>query len=214
MRPISVFLVDDHTVVRQAVRLMLEAESDIEVCGEADGADGAIENISALKPDVALVDLKMEGRSGLSLAKAVTSRCPRTAVIVFTMYSNPSYVDAAIRAGASGYVLKSATKAELLRAIRAVSQGSRFLQPEITKPLLRRLTLEVDSAGARSIRFTPRELEVLELLTNGASNKEVARILTVSEETIKTHLKHLYEKLGASDRAQAVAIALRQNLID
>jgi DNA-binding NarL/FixJ family response regulator len=214
MRPISVFLVDDHTVVRQAVRLMFEVESDIEVCGEADGADGAIENISALKPDVALVDLKMEGRSGLSLAKAVTSRCPRTAVIVFTMYSNPSYVDAAIRAGASGYVLKSATKAELLRAIRAVSQGSRFLQPEITKPLLRRLTLEVDSAGARSIRFTPRELEVLELLTNGASNKEVARILTVSEETIKTHLKHLYEKLGASDRAQAVAIALRQNLID
>jgi len=214
MRPITVFLVDDHTVVRQAVRLMLEAESDIAVCGEADGADGAIEDITTLKPDVALVDLKMEGRGGLSLAKAVTSRCPRTAVIVFTMYSNPSYVDAAIRAGASGYVLKSATKAELLRAIRAVSQGSRFLQPEITKPLLRRLTLEVDSEGTRSIRFTPRELEVLELLTNGASNKEVARILTVSEETIKTHLKHLYEKLGASDRAQAVAIALRQNLID
>jgi len=214
MRPITVFLVDDHTVVRQAVRLMLEAESDIAVCGEAEGADGAIEDITTLKPDVALVDLKMEGRGGLSLAKAVTSRCPRTAVIVFTMYSNPSYVDAAIRAGASGYVLKSATKAELLRAIRAVSQGSRFLQPEITKPLLRRLTLEVDSEGTRSIRFTPRELEVLELLTNGASNKEVARILTVSEETIKTHLKHLYEKLGASDRAQAVAIALRQNLID
>jgi DNA-binding NarL/FixJ family response regulator len=214
MRRISVFLVDDHTVVRQAVRLMLEAEEDIVVCGEADEADSALRDISGLKPDIALLDLKMPGKSGLSLTAAVAAASPRTATIIFTMYSNPSYVDAAIRAGACGYVLKSASKTELLRAIHAVHQGSRFLQAEVTKPLLRRLTLDAEAGGPKEIRFTPREIEILELLSDGVSNKEVAKVLGVSEETVKSQLKHLYEKLGASDRAQAVAISLRQNLIE
>jgi DNA-binding NarL/FixJ family response regulator len=111
-------------------------------------------------------------------------------------------------------VLKSASKTELLRAIHAVHQGSRFLQAEITKPLLRRLTLDAEAGGPKEIRFTPREIEILELLSDGVSNKEVAKVLGVSEETVKSQLKHLYEKLGASDRAQAVAISLRQNLIE
>jgi len=213
MRQISVFLADDHIVVRQAVRVMLDAEQDIVVCGEADEADSALRDITRLKPDVALLDLKMPGKSGLSLTGAVVAASPRTAPIIFTMYSNPSYVDAAIRAGACGYVLKSASKAELLRAIHAVHQGGRFLQAEITEPLLRRLMFDAKVDGPKEIRFTPREIEILELLSNGAGNKEMSQALAVSEETVKSQLKHLYKKLGASDRAQAVAISLRQNLI-
>lgn len=213
MREISVFLADDHIVVRQAVRVMLEAEQDIVVCGEADEADSALRDISRLKPDVALLDLKMPGKSGLSLTGAVVAASPRTASIIFTMYSNPSYVDAAIRAGACGYVLKSASKAELLRAIHAVHQGGRFLQAEVTEPLLRRLMFDAKVDGSKEIHFTPREIEILELLSNGAANKEMAQVLAVAEETIKSQLKQLYKKLGASDRAQAVAISLRQNLI-
>jgi DNA-binding NarL/FixJ family response regulator len=118
-----------------------------------------------------------------------------------------------MHAGASGYVLKSATKEELLRAIRAIRQGAGFLQAEVTKPLLRRLALDAKLDAERS-NLTLREIQILELLSEGKSNKEIAALLSISDETVKTHLKRLYDKLGAADRAQAAAIALRQNLIE
>jgi DNA-binding NarL/FixJ family response regulator len=129
------------------------------------------------------------------------------------MHSNPVYVYEAMHAGASGYVLKSATKEELLRAIRAIRQGAGFLQAEVTKPLLRRLALDAKLDAERS-NLTLREIQILELLSEGKSNKEIAALLSISDETVKTHLKRLYDKLGAADRAQAAAIALRQNLIE
>jgi DNA-binding NarL/FixJ family response regulator len=138
---------------------------------------------------------------------------PGCAVIVFTMYANPVYVYEATHAGASGYVLKSASREDLVRAVHAVHSGQGFLQAEVTKPLLRRLALEA-KAGADRGSPSLREVQVLELLCEGKSNKEIAAALAISEETVKTHLKRLYEKLGVSDRAQAVAIALRQQLID
>ena len=208
-----VFLLDDHTVLRQAVRVMLEAETDMEIVGEAgDGAQG-IEGIKSARPDVAIVDLKMPGMSGLSAIPEILEVSPKSAIIVFTMYNNPVYVYESMHAGASGYVLKSASKEELLRAIRAVKQGSGFLQAEVTKPLLRRLVLDARLEAERS-NLTLREVQILEFLAEGKSNKEIAGFLSISDETVKTHLKRLYEKLGASDRAQAVAIALRQNLIE
>jgi DNA-binding NarL/FixJ family response regulator len=208
-----VFLLDDHTVLRQAVRVMLEAENDLEICGEAgEGVDG-VRGITRSKPDVAIVDLKMPGMSGLSVIPQILQGSPKTAIIVFTMYNNPVYVYEAMHAGASGYVLKSASKEELLRAIRAVKQGAGFLQAEVTKPLLRRLALDAKLEAERS-NLTLREIQILEFLSEGKSNKEIANFLSISDETVKTHLKRLYEKLGASDRAQAVAIALRQNLIE
>jgi len=208
-----VFLLDDHTVLRQAVRVMLEAESDMEIVGEAgEGAEG-VGGISREKPDVAIIDLKMPGMSGLSAIPEILKISPKTAIIVFTMYNNPVYVYESMHAGASGYVLKSASKEELLRAIRAVKQGSGFLQAEVTKPLLRRLALDARLEAERS-NLTLREIQILEFLAEGKSNKEIASFLSISDETVKTHLKRLYEKLGASDRAQAVAIALRQNLIE
>jgi DNA-binding NarL/FixJ family response regulator len=208
-----VFLLDDHTVLRQAVRVMLEVEHDIEIVGEAgDGVEG-VAGIGRAKPDVAIVDLKMPGMGGLSAIPEIARTSPKTAIIVFTMYNNPVYVYEAMHAGASGYVLKSASKEDLLRAIRAVKQGAGFLQAEVTKPLLRRLVLDARAEAERS-NLTLREIQILEFLAEGKSNKEIASFLSISDETVKTHLKRLYEKLGASDRAQAVAIALRQNLIE
>lgn len=208
-----VFLIDDHTVLRQAVRVMLEAETDIEIVGEAGDGVSGVAGVSRAKPDVAIVDLKMPGMSGLSAIPEMLKGSPKTAIIVFTMYNNPVYVYEAMHAGASGYVLKSASKEELLRAIRAVKQGAGFLQAEVTKPLLKRLVVDARLEAERS-NLTLREIQILEFLSEGKSNKEIAGFLSISDETVKTHLKRLYEKLGASDRAQAVAIALRQNLIE
>jgi DNA-binding NarL/FixJ family response regulator len=208
-----IFLLDDHTVLRQAVRVMLETEPDIEVVGEgADGREG-IDGIARARPDVAIVDLKMPGVTGLFAIPEILRASPKTSILVFTMYNNPAYVYEAMHAGASGYVLKNSTKEELLRAIRAIRQGAGFLQAEVTKPLLRRLALDAKLDAERS-NLTLREIQILELLSEGKSNKEIAALLSISDETVKTHLKRLYDKLGAADRAQAVAIALRQNLIE
>jgi DNA-binding NarL/FixJ family response regulator len=210
---IRIFLIDDHTVLRQAVRVMLEAEAGLEVVGEAGDAESGVKEVTRLRPDVAIVDLKLPGRPGLVAIAKIQALSPKTAVIAFTMYNNPAYVYEAMHAGASAYVLKSASKEELLQAVRAVHAGSGFLQAEITKPLLQRLALE-SKLGAGKSAPSARELQVLELVGEGKSNKEIATSLEISDETVKTHLRHLYEKLGVSDRAQAVAIALRQQLIE
>ncbi len=211
--PITVYLVDDHTVVRQSVRVMLEAEPDIVVVGEAGEGRAGVRGIVATLPAVAIVDLKMPGLPGLATIPEILAAAPRTGIIVFTMYDNASYVHEAMHAGASGYVLKSASKEELVRAVRAVHAGAGFLQAEVTKPLLRRLAADARSAGTAT-SLSLREIEVVELLAQGKSNKAIGQLLGISEETVKTHLKRLYEKLGAADRAQAVAIALRQQLIE
>ncbi len=209
---IRIYLIDDHTVLRQAVRLMLEAEPELSVIGEAGDAETGVKEIARLQPDVAIVDLKLPGSPGLVAIPKVLAASPKTAVIAFTMYANPAYVYEAMHGGASAYVLKSASKEELLQAVRAVHAGSGFLQAEVTKPLLQRLALE-SKAGAGRSAPSARELQVLELVGEGKSNKEIATALSISDETVKTHLRHLYEKLGVSDRAQAVAIALRQQMI-
>jgi DNA-binding NarL/FixJ family response regulator len=210
---IRIYLIDDHTVLRQAVRVMLEAEDGLTVVGEAGDAESGVREVARLKPDVAIVDLKLPGTSGLTAIRRLAAESPETAVIAFTMYGNAAYVYEATHAGASAYVLKSASKDELLKAVRAVHGGAGFLQAEITKPLLQRLALE-SRAGAGRNPPSARELQVLELVGEGKSNKEIAGQLAISDETVKTHLRHLFEKLGVSDRAQAVAIALRQQLID
>jgi DNA-binding NarL/FixJ family response regulator len=196
---IRIFLIDDHTVLRQAVRLMLEAEPGLAVVGEAGDADEGVRGVAAARPDVAIVDLKLPGTPGLAAIPKLLAASPDTAVIAFTMYNNAAYVREARQAGARAYVLKSASKEELLRAVRGVHAGAGRLAREARA-----------DAGAPSAR----ELQVLELLGEGNSNKEIAQKLAISDETVKTHLRHLYEKLGVTDRAQAVAIALRQQLID
>jgi len=213
MDKIRTYLIDDHHVVRQAVASMLEATNNIEVIGQSGDPWVAMTEIRALKPRVVVVDLKMPGLSGLSVISEVAKLGSDIRVAVFTMYDNPAYVWESINAGASCYLLKTATKDELIRAIVAVAKNGGYLQAEVTMPFLRRIAQEArNSAAKRSL--TVREVQILEYLAEGLANKEIAGRLVVSEETVKSHVRHLYDKLGALDRAHAVAIALRQRIIE
>lgn len=213
MTPIRVYLIDDHHVVRQAVVEMLSAEPDVAVVGQSGEVRSALDAIVRKRPDIAIVDLRLPGMNGLAAIKEIRARAPDIGIIVFTMYDSPAYVHESINLGAGGYVLKSASKSDLLRAVRAVFNHGTYFPAEITKPLLSRLALQ-SNAGEQTSVLTPRELQVLEFLAEGRSSKEIANFLAISEATVKGHLKNLYDKLGASDRAHAVAIALRQRIID
>ena len=213
MKTTRIYLIDDHHVLRQAIATMLEAEGDLVIVGQSGEGRTAINEITELKPDLAIVDLKMPGMGGLAVIGEISRAVPKMGIIVFTMYDNPAYVWEATNAGASGYVLKSAGKDDLLRAIRAVRSGAAYLQAEVTKPLLQRLAQDACEQGRKGL-LSAREVQVLECLSDGQSNKVIASSLAISEDTVKAHLKSLYEKLGATDRAHAVAIALRQQLIE
>lgn len=213
MSTITVLLVDDHVAVRQAVRVMLEAEPGMTIVGEASDGAEAVQAAEALRPDVVIVDLAMPGMPGLAAIPRLRQAAPRAAVLVFSMHKNAAYVYEAMRAGARGYVLKSARKDELVGAVRAVHAGGGFLQPEITGPILRRIAADARVEAGRS-DLTLREIQVLEAIAEGKSNKEIGAAFSIAEDTVKTHLRKVFEKLGASDRAQAVAIALRQHLIE
>jgi DNA-binding NarL/FixJ family response regulator len=210
---IQILLVDDHVAVRQAVRVMLEAERDMAIVGEASDGAEAVRLGRQLVPHVVIIDLAMPGVPGLAAIPQLRQAVARAAIVVFTMHKNPAYVYEAMRAGARGYVLKSATKDELIGAIRAVHAGGGFLQPEVAGPILRRIAVDARVEAGRS-DLTLREIQVLEAVADGKSNKEIAEAIGIAEDTVKTHLRKLFERLGASDRAQAVAIALRQHLIE
>lgn len=214
MRPTTVYLIDDHHVLRQAVARMLDAEEDIKVVGQSGDARSGITEMEGMSPypDIIIIDLKMPGQSGTSAIAEISQAHPGARIIVFTMYDNPGYVWSTMNAGAAGYLLKSSSGPDLLRAVRSVAGGGGYLQAEITMPLLKRLIQDArvaEERGALSIR----EMHILEALAEGLSNKMIAKSLSITEETVKSHLKKIYEKLGASDRAHAVAIALRQQLI-
>ena len=202
---IRTYLIDDHTAVRQAVATMLETADDIEVVGQAGDAPAGVTEVAALRPDVVLLDLKLPGMGGLSAIPLIQE--------VFTMYDNPAFVWETVNAGAAGYLLKTASKEELLHAIRAVASGAGYLQAAVTMPVLRRVAHDARSSASRR-SLTQRELQILEALAEGLPNKTIAHQLSLSEETIKSHLRSMYENLGAADRAHAVSIALRQRLIE
>jgi DNA-binding NarL/FixJ family response regulator len=210
---ISTYLIDDHNAVRQAVATMLEGCDDIRVVGQAADAETALRELATLRPDVILLDLKLPGQSGIVAMPEILAHAPHSRIVVFTMYDNPAFVWETINAGAAGYLLKTASKEELLHAIRAVAGGGGYLHASVTMPVLKRVAHDARSLGSRR-ELTPRERQILEALAEGRSNKLIAQQLSLSEETVKSHLRSLYEKLGAEDRAHAVSIALRQRLID
>lgn len=212
--PIRIFLIDDHQVLRQAIADMLDGQDDLRVFGQAGDARSGIDRMTALEryPDVVVIDLKMPGLSATGAIAEIARTHPATRILVFTMYDNPGYVWSTMNAGASGYLLKNASREDLLRAVRSVAAGNGYLQSEVTMPLVKRLIQEARVAGDRG-SLSVREMQILEALAEGRSNKMIARAMDLSEETVKSHLRRIYEKLGAADRAHAVAIALRQQLI-
>ena len=208
--PIGLLIVDDHPVVRDGLSGMFASTAEFSVLGQAgDGAE-AVRLAEALRPDVILMDLRMPGLDGVAAITELARRGVAARVLVLTTYDTDSDVLAAVEAGATGYLLKDAPRAELVRAVRAAANGEAVLAPSVAARLMSRIrTPDVTVEEPLSAR----ELEVLELVAAGNTNREAAARLFISEATVKTHLLHIYEKLSVSDRAAAVAEAFNRGLL-
>jgi DNA-binding NarL/FixJ family response regulator len=204
---IRLLIADDHPVVRDGLRGMVAAEADLEVVGEAGNGLEVLALVPRVRPDVALVDLRMPELDGVATIRALRQRHPEVRVLVLTTFDTERDVVSAIEAGATGYLLKDAPRAELFRAIRSAARGESVLAPEVATRLVGQLR------APSSQPLTQRELQVLELVARGATNREVAARLHVSEATVKTHLVHAFAKLGVGDRTAAVTAALERRLI-
>lgn len=204
---IRVVLVDDHPVVRAGVRALLEGQPDIEVVGEAAAAHEAEQVVREARPDVVLMDLSLgSGPGGAAATAAIRALSQQPQVLVLTTYDTEADILEAIDAGAAGYLLKDAPADELFRAVRATARGETVLSPSVASRLVRRASSPLPS-------LTEREVEILRLLATGKGNRELARELLVSEATVKSHLSHIYTKLGVDTRAGAVAAAIERRII-
>jgi two-component system, NarL family, response regulator NreC len=209
---VRVLIVDDHAVVRAGLRLLLEAEDDLEAVGEAGTAKDAIFQARSLKPDVILMDVVMPDQSGIDVVPTLLHEHPETKVLVLSMQDDPQYVRQAFSAGASGYVLKEAADPEVVAAVREVANGGRYVHPALGARLV-----AAETAAARRAAEDPlseREREVLRLLALGHTNQEIARRLYISVRTAETHRAHIMQKLRLSTRAELVHYALEQGLLE
>ncbi|HEY7538269.1 MAG TPA: response regulator transcription factor [Gaiellaceae bacterium] len=209
---IRVLICDDHALVRAGLRLLLEAESELEVVGEAADAQEALDAVRSVQPDVLLLDLMLPGRNGLDAIPDLLAAAPETRILVLSMQDDPSYVRHAFAAGVSGYLVKEAADAELVQAIHEVAGGHRYVHPSLGA----RLAAPEPGQGARSGRdpLSEREHEVLRLLALGHTNHEIAELLAISMRTAESHRARLMQKLGLSTRAEIVRYALASGELD
>jgi DNA-binding NarL/FixJ family response regulator len=204
---ITVLLVDDHPVVRAGLRGMLEAEPDLDVVGEAGSGAEAVALARAVRPDVILMDLRMPGTDGVWATERILAETKRSKVVVLTTYETDADILRAVAAGAAGYLLKDATRAELAGAIRAAARGETVLAPSVAGRLVRRVRQPAGPA------LSAREIEVLSLVAKGMTNAEIGAALHISEATVKTHLLRAFGKLDVSDRTAAVTTAMARGLL-
>ncbi|GGZ26496.1 response regulator [Streptomyces poonensis] len=209
---VSLLIVDDHPVVRDGLRGMFESEPGFTVLGEAPNGVAAVALAASLDPDVILMDLRMPGGGGVDAITELTRRGARAKVLVLTTYDTDSDTLPAIEAGATGYLLKDAPRDELFAGVRAAAEGRTVLSPAVASRLVSAVRAP-RSSGPGSEVLSAREREVLVLVARGTSNREIARELFISEATVKTHLTHLYAKLGVNDRAAAVATAYERGIL-
>jgi DNA-binding NarL/FixJ family response regulator len=211
---IRVLVVDDHPVVRAGLCGMLAAEPGVEVVGEASSAAGAAAAARAHDPDVVLMDLRMPGGDGVRATSLVLAERPQCRIVVLTTFDNEADILRAVEAGASGYLLKDATREELVRAIRAAADGGTALAPSVAAKLVARLRPAGGAGGSAGPGgLSPREIEVLGLVSTGSTNAEIGRALFISEATVKTHLLRAFGKLGVSDRTAAVTAAIKRGIL-
>lgn len=212
---INVMVVDDHPIVRSGIVGLLETEPDFDVVGEAVSGEQALALAAEVNPDVVLMDLRMPGIGGVEATRQLTARNTGLRVLIFTTYEDDDQILAAIEAGANGYLVKAAPAEELAAGIRAVAAGQTVLAPTIAAQLVKRATGNAGASRAVSDRptLTPREAEILHLVADGLSNPSIATHLTIGESTVKTHLLHVFEKLGVSDRTRAVTRAMELKLM-
>ncbi|HEY1703021.1 MAG TPA: response regulator transcription factor [Trebonia sp.] len=211
--PIGLLIVDDHPIVRDGLSGMFASADEFSVLGEARDGKEAIAMAAVLRPDVILMDLRMPGMDGVTAIGELAKRGSTARVLVLTTYDTDSYVLPAIEAGATGYLLKDAPRAELQRAVRAAARGEAVLAPAVAARLMNRVRVPPAGEAPYAEPLSQREREVLALVAAGATNREAAAKLFISEATVKTHLLHLYAKLGVSDRAAAVAEGFNRGLL-
>jgi two-component system, NarL family, response regulator len=202
--PIRVLLADDHTIVRKGVAQILSEQPDIRVIAQAADGNSAVESYRRERPDVALLDLRMPGLEGVEVVAALRREFPEAVLVMLTTYDTDDDIDRALKAGAKGYLLKDVAPADLVACVRTVHQGGTWISQVIASRLVARMT---------QVQLTPREIAVLRQVASGGSNKEIADALNISEATVKIHLTHLFEKLGATSRTDAVAKAVERGLI-
>jgi len=211
--PIQVLIVDDHEIVRQGIRAILEESEDIEVVGEASDGLTAIQQFQHTKPDVILMDLIMPNMDGVEAIRRITNQQPEVRILVITTYSGDDMVFPAIKAGADGYLLKDTGAGQLVEAIHQVHRGEPWLHPDIARKLMQEVSVP-DPAIPTPDPLTPREEEVLGLLAKGLENHEIADQLVIAEVTVRSHISRILDKLHLANRVQATLYAMREGLVD
>lgn len=204
-QPIKVLIVDDHPLMREGIAAAIKVEPDMVVAGDAADGDLAIDQFFKCRPDVTLMDLQMPNRNGIDAVMAIRQTQANAKILVLTTYGGDAYAERALRAGAMGFLLKSTLHRELVQAIRMVHSGHRYVQQDVARELV---------AHIGEDRLSQREIDVLRQVAEGHGNKSIARLLSISEQTVKAHLKNVFLKLDVADRTQAVVVGLRRGLID
>jgi len=210
---IRVLLADDHALVREGTRRLLETENDVEVVAEAASGEEAVEATKRLHPDIAIMDIAMPGMGGIEATRTIKVSCPETAVLVLSAYDDEPYLMKLLEVGAAGFLLKSVHGRELISAIRAVSRGESVLQPSIAEKIMLRMSSQTEAQQSVTDLLSEREFEVLRLAARGLPNKEIARRLGLSIRTVHSHLANIFMKMQVGSRTEAVLLALRQGMI-
>lgn len=215
MRKIRILLADDHQLMRSGLRLLIEQQPDLGVVGEATNGREAVALTKSLRPDVAVMDISMPSLNGIEAAHQITQSHPEIAVIVLSMHADESYVLRALRAGAKGYLLKDSAESDLIEAVRAVARGKSFFSPAVSKVLLDDYMRKLKHSGVEDAYdlLTPREREILQLVAEGKSNKEVANLLNLSVYTVETHRSNIMQKLNLKGVPELTLYAVRKGII-
>lgn len=215
MKKIKLLLAEDHTIVRQGLHSLMDQSEDIEVIGEAENGREAVRKTQELRPDVVLVDIRMPILNGIEATRQIKKKFPQVKVLILSMHPNEEYIFEALHAGASGYILKQVAHRELLSAIRAVSKDDVFLSPPVSKMVVKDYLQRTREMAEQNTlkKLTSREREVLQLIAEGKSNQEIAKLLFLSVKTVETHKTNLKEKLGLRTTADLIKYAIHQGIV-
>ncbi|MGH9194261.1 MAG: response regulator [Acidimicrobiia bacterium] len=211
--PVRVIVADDHSLIRQGIRTMLEGWDDVHVVAEAKDGRELLDMVRSYSPHVVVVDIRMPGMDGLEAVREIKRLHPEVKAVMLTVHDEEAYVYEAVRAGATGYLPKTVSAEELVRCITTVARGQAMLHPSVTRKLIDEFAEMARTGKKPGTGLSRREQQVLQLLAYGKSNKEIARELGIGAQTVKTHISHIFSKLGAVDRTGAVALALRKGLV-
>ena len=215
MNPIRVLLADDHTLIRAGLRMVVDAQADLTVVGEAENGREAVAKAQALKPDVAVMDIGMPSLNGIEAARQIREELPATQIVMLSMHSDEGYVLRALKAGAKAYLLKDSAEADLARAVRAAAAGKSFFSPAVGQVLLEDYMRKLQRTGAEDSYelLTPREREILQLVAEGQSSKEIANLLNLSAYTVETHRARIMQKLNLRGIPELILYAVRKGIV-